>query len=188
MTRSEIEALLPFLANGTLEGKERQTVEQAVSDDSTLQAELEALRAIRKTMQAEESFSPGEVGLARLMNDVEATTPTAANTNSRPRYWQIAAALLLAVVLGQGAYMMRSSDPGGFELAGGDTAMTIAFQPDATEDALRALLLDAGVEFVGGPSALGLYQIGLLEGVSLDQARTVLEASSLIESLEVPEE
>ena len=188
MTRAEIEALLPFLANGSLDGEEREAVEQAVAEDEELRTELQALRAIRETMQAEEAFSPGEVGLARLMKDVEASTPTAANTNARPRFWQIAAAVLLAVVLGQGAYMMRGTDPGGFELAGGETAMTVAFAPTTSEELLRTLLLDAGVETVGGPSALGLYQIGLLDGVTLDQARAALDASALVESLEVPEE
>ena len=187
MTRAEIEALLPFLANETLQGEERQTVEQAVAEDPDLQAELDALRAIRATMQAEETFSPGEVGLARLMRDVEISAPAAANTNARPRIWQIAAAVLLAVVLAQGAFMMRSTDPGGFELAGGDAALTVAFQPATTEADLRQLLLDAGVEIVAGPSALGLYQLALIEGVTLDEARAALQSSSLIESLELPE-
>ena len=72
MTRDEISALLPFLANGTLEGDERAEIEAALAEDAALQAELRALRAIRATMQAEESFSPGEMGLARLMRGVEA--------------------------------------------------------------------------------------------------------------------
>ena len=49
------------------------------------------------------------------------------------------------------------------------------------------LLLDVGVEIVAGPSALGLYQLALIEGVSLNQAKAALESSSLIESLELPD-
>ncbi|MEC8196124.1 MAG: hypothetical protein VX228_07375, partial [Pseudomonadota bacterium] len=74
MTRDEISALLPFLANDTLEGAERAEVEAAVAADAALQAELTALQAIRQQMQADQeaAYSPGEVGLARLMRLVEA--------------------------------------------------------------------------------------------------------------------
>ena len=67
MTRDEIEALLPFLANDTLTGEERQSVEAAVNADPDLLAELAALRAIRQTMQSDMVQSPGDMGLARLM-------------------------------------------------------------------------------------------------------------------------
>ena len=53
MTRDEIEALLVFLANDTLEGEERAAVEAAVAGDLALQAELEALKSIRSEMQAD---------------------------------------------------------------------------------------------------------------------------------------
>ncbi|MEL6204908.1 MAG: hypothetical protein AAFR47_06310 [Pseudomonadota bacterium] len=72
LTQNEIEALLPFLANGTLEGSERTAVEGAVAADPKLDLELSALRAVRERMRAEEiQHSPGTFGLARLMRDVE---------------------------------------------------------------------------------------------------------------------
>ena len=191
MEREEIEALLPFLANDTLEGDERQAVEAAVADDATLAMELSALREIRKTMQAEEIGStPGEFGLARLMRDVDkdAQTSQAAPANVvRPRIWQIAAAVLMAVVVGQAVLLSGSGDTsGGYELAGGgDAALTVTFAPDATEAEIRDTLLDAGVEIIAGPSALGLYQLGLLDGVTADEAEAALRAAEgVVESLD----
>ncbi len=190
MTRDEIIALLPFLANDTLTGEERAEVEAAEVEDAEMQAELAALRAIRNTMQTEQGYSPGEMGLGRLMREVEAEAPAAIRPRATPRWaWQAVAAALLAVVVGQAVFLSRApDDPGGFTLAGADAAFTIAVRPDTTEEALRALLLDAGVEIVGGPSALGLYQLATIEGVTNEQAIAILSASDIVESLEVPDD
>lgn len=207
-SRDDIETLLPFHANGTLEGAERAAVEQALETDADLRADLAALRAIRDTMQAEEAQSPGDLGLARLMRDIEAESrtdmaPTAANDNvvpiARLRLWQAAAVMVLALGLGlnmvrgpdmpdAGGDMARDAAPAaqeGFSLASGTEAdFTVIFAPDATEAAIRALLLEAGVEIVNGPSALGLYGLGLLDSGGDDAARGVLAASEIIDDLQ----
>jgi len=182
MTRDEISALLPFLANDSLQGAERAEVEAAVADDPGLQAELAALKAIRATMQSEQDYSPGEVGLARLMREV-GQAPAERQTG-RSRIWQVAAAVLLAVVIGQAVLQDRGTDPDGFELAGTEAAFSMVVRPETTEAALRQLLLDAGVEIVRGPSALGIYDLALTEGVRLEEARAVLRASAIVESLQ----
>jgi len=185
MTPQEIHSLLPFLANDTLTGEERAEVEAAVAADPALQSQLEALRAIRTTMQAEESYSPGEIGLARLLRDV-GEQPVATRPTSRPWLWQVAAAVLLAVVLGQSFMMTRNGDPGGYQLAGGDAAIIIAISPDATEAQFRELLLNAGVEIISGPSALGFYELKIAEGRTADEVHAILEASAIIESISPP--
>jgi len=208
MTRDDLNALLPFHANGTLAGAERAALDAALETDADLRADLAALCAIRDTMQAEETQSPGELGLARLMRDVEAESrtdmaPTAANDNvvpiARLRIWQVAAALVLAVGLGLNMMPDAGRAPDmdaemseapaaaeqGFALASGGAAdFTVIFAPDATEAAIRALLLEAGVEITSGPSALGLYGLGLLESGRDDAARSVLAASEIIDDLQ----
>lgn len=191
LSREEAEQLLPFLANGTLEGDELIAMQEAVAQDPSLAAELSALRAIRQTMQSEEiGTTPGEFGLARLMRDVgkeEQPASIAPQAVTRSRIWQIAAALLMAVVIGQAVLLSGTGDSGGgFELAGaGGADLTVAFAPDAPEAAIRTLLLDAGVEIIGGPSALGLYQLQLLEGASLDEAEGLLRAAGdIVESVD----
>lgn len=219
--RKEIEALLPFLANGTLEGEDLARVEAALAADPALRAELEALRAIRDTMRAEPPLqSPGELGLARLMRDIDrredhvlpepAPLPDNVVPISRLRIWQIAAAVVLALGVAQALFFGPGPETGAeFELAGGEPAelaaapevdFRVIFAPDATEAEMRALLLETGAEIVAGPSALGFYDIivvqdalasravqGAADGVA-DPARAAFEAAAaagLIETLEV---
>lgn len=200
MTRDDVQALLPFLANDTLAGDERAEVEAAVAADAELQAELAALRAIRETMQADEiDYSPGEMGLARLMRDVDAEAAPVVQRSGiihRPWLWQSVAAVLLAVVVGQAAFQLGSPETGDtFTLASGEepgsalsgAQLSVTFDPDVTEQALRALLLQAGVEIAAGPSEQGLYQLALHEGVTLDAALAALAAADAVASLEVLE-
>ncbi len=183
MTRDEIEALLPFLANDTLTGKDRQQVETAVNADPVLQQDLAALRAIRQTMQSGTVQSPGDLGLARLMRETKAPAKP-----SRPILWQIAAGVLLAVVVGQSALLIKDPVSDGYDLAGQVNPALIGFAPEITESAMRDLLLEAGVKIIGGPSALGLYQFTVLKGITFEQASAILEASDLVETLEPPSE
>jgi len=206
MTDQQIHELLPFRANGTLDGEELAAVEAALAEDADLRGELAVLQAVRDTMQAERAESPGDFGLARLMRDVEAEggtdAPATANDNvvplSRLRIWQVAAAVVLAVGIG---FSLPQVGPGpdpvavrdtdreageGYSLAsGGETAdFTIAFSPDATEREIRAVLLDAGVEIVGGPSAIGLYELGLLDFATVDGASEILSSADIVEDVE----
>lgn len=203
MSYQDIHELLPFRANGTLDGADLAAVDAALAEDADLRAELAALTAIRATMRAEEVASPGDFGLARLMRDVDAETrvaaPVAANDNvvplSRLRIWQVAAAVVLAVgigfnlpQIGPGSAPMERADsePAGFTLASGGAAadFTVVFAPDATEAELRALLLEAGLEIVSGPSALGIYGLGLIDAESSDAAFAALSASAIVEDVQ----
>lgn len=201
MTYQELNELLPFRANGTLEGAELAAVDAALAEDAGLRADLAALTAIRATMQAEEAASPGDFGLARLMRDVDAETrvaaPVAANDNvvplSRLRIWQVAAAVVLAVGLGfnlpqfgAGTAPTDSAEPAGFTLASGGSAadFTVVFAPDATEAEMRALLLETGLEIVSGPSALGIYGLGLIDAETSDAAFAALTASAIVEDIQ----
>jgi anti-sigma factor RsiW len=194
MTRPEVEALLPFLVNGTLEGEEREIVEAALEQDAGLRAELAALAEIRDTMQAEDAgFSPGEMGLARLHKALDreeagATLP-AVDVSARPAsiapVWRIAAMILLVIAVGQAAFLLLGDGRPGFELAGdGGAALVVTVGPDTTEAALRAILISSGLEIVGGPSALGLYELAPVDPeTSLEASREQLEGSGLFDTI-----
>lgn len=198
MTRDEIEALLVFLANDTLEGADRAAVEAAVADDPRLQAELEALKSIRSEMQAGAPAStPGEFGLARLMRDIDRDTaerlsaPAPAQSLDRSGIWKLATAAAVALAALQfGLYVGDRPDPV-YDAAGGGTVqatgstLIVAFNADASEGAIRAALLDQGLVIVDGPSALGLYTLSAPDEAARDAAITAFEGlGGLVESVE----
>lgn len=193
--RRELEELLPFFANGTLEGAELAEVETAIAQDADLAWELEHLQLIRADVKDRVvAQTPGEFGLSRLMRDIDAETvqpvQKAANTNSR--IWQFAAAAAIAVLAVQTTVMYNTPDAPGYELASGGSGvghdgpvLTVAFRETATEGEIRALLTSLDLEIVGGPSALGLYTIGALDEASAESALTELTAANtLVESAE----
>jgi hypothetical protein len=194
--REEIEALLVFLANDTLEGEERAMVEAAVAADPVLQTELATLKAVQADMLDDSAgTSPGEFGLARLMRDIDAepmqTAPEADVV--RPRVWQWAAAAAVALFAAQTAWIFTSPDSL-IELAGGGSGgvvgpkITVAFSEDATEGAIRSLLQAQGLIIVDGPSALGLYTLVADDDAARDAAlRALRGAGSLVESAEAEE-
>lgn len=194
MTRPEIEALLPFMVNGTLEGEELEIVEAALERDAGLRAEYAALAALRDTMQAEEAgYSPGEMGLARLQKaldgDAAFGTPPSDRMTARSAtiapIWRIAAMILLVIAIGQGAVLLRGAGEPSYELAGDNAAaLVVSIRPDTTEAALRAILVETGLEIVGGPSALGFYDLAPLDPETpLDTFRARLEASGLFDTI-----
>ncbi len=202
LSRDEIEALLVFLANDTLEGGERAAVEAAVAADPQLAGELEALRSMRLKMQAEDVSSPGELGLARLMRELDtdaaapvapqAGLPEAANSPTAPgNFWKIAAVVLFGLVVAQTAYIGYDGGTD-FELAGGEETtaraehtIRVAFAEDATEADIRALLLAQGLVIVDGPSAIGLYTLAASDDAARTEAVTALQArDDIVESVE----
>lgn len=202
MSARDLEMDLPFWVNGTLDGDARAALDAALAEDARLAGEAEALGAIRDGMQAEDVRSPGEFGLARLMRDVAkeaavaAPVPQVVPLTRRPWVWQAAAAVALAALVGQTMWSPRGAEQAagratGFELAGAAVpgALAVAFVPGTTEEALRAVLLDAGLEIVSGPSALGFYRLDLPgsadDAAALAAAEAVLRAAeNIVETVE----
>lgn len=194
MDRKDVEALLVFLANDTLEGDERRAVEAAVAADPVLQTELEALKRIRAEMQAEDlAHSPGEFGLARLMRDIDREQPEqiASATIMRPRIWQTVAAAAVALLVAQSIWTWNGSDDT-IRLAGegtGELTIKVAFSGQASEAELRALLQELDLTIVSGPSALGLYVLEAPDKAARDGAIDRLNSeTTLVESAEAEEE
>lgn len=198
-TDEELNLNLPFYVNGTLDADEAARVEAALAQDDVLKADAALLTALRDDMQAETHRSPGEFGLARLMRDVArdeaapVSAPAAANSpvpiQSRTWVWQIAAAVAMALFVGQSLMLSRdqAAGGGGYELASAPAApgLVVSFSPNATEAQIRGLLLDLGLEINGGPSALGLYRLGQAESENLDaEALALRGATGIVESVE----
>jgi len=69
--RLEIEDLLPFYLNGSLNDAERQRVEAALEDDATLQTELDFLVRWRRTVKhSAQDQGVGALGERRLLRSI----------------------------------------------------------------------------------------------------------------------
>lgn len=200
MTHEDAEALLVFLANDTIDGEERAALEAAIVSDPDLARELDALLGMRDTMRAEEMpASPGASGLARLMGEIDAQdinpalvdTSVPANLPWAPRLWKIAAVVLLALLVGQNLYSGRDAGPN-LRLASGESgaldegpSLRVGFAETATEAEIRAVMLDLGLVFVDGPSALGLYTLQAQDAAALDAAlQDLSKRPGLIETVQ----
>jgi hypothetical protein len=191
----DLDLLLPWYVNGTLSGEERRQVEAYLERSSHARDEVELLRALRQQVKDEAvENSPGELGLQRLKREIKQAEQApqsgdrmTGRTITVASFWRpLAVAACLAVVV-QAGVMVGLGDFGGgdtVDIASGPTGlppavMQVTFAPDATEEQIRELLQSAGAAIADGPTALGIYQLRLVdaESTSLDEALTTLRAN-----------
>ena len=187
---NDIEALLPFYVNGSLDPEDRAKVEAELLNNSELTGEVEALTKLRETMQQLEfGTSPGQFGLARLLRDIDRNEEKAP---SKPVFsWSIAVAAVAALVTLGASWMYDRYGPS-IDQASGDTQkrLTVAFQPDATQAEVSNLLIDLELEIVEGPTAIGLYKLvpekGREQNALSELAMELRNRPDLIESVDMP--
>lgn len=136
--------------------------------------------ALRRALKSEPAAVPDpRFGWARLSR---ALPERAASRVGTVRAWQAAAAALLVVALAQGTWIATQGD-GSLRLAGTETSLLVGFRPGTGEAEMRALLREAGMQVVGGPSALGLWKVAAREPVA---ARAALEGAEIVETVSGP--
>lgn len=191
--RDEIETLLPFYLNGTLEGSELATVEDWLASDPAAPAALEAAEAeFSGTMAANEAIRPPADALSRFSKLLDAEAgpvrePQAQSLLSRlwERFMGLpvgvawgAAAALLALVMVQSVL-----EPGGrgndVQVAGTGEDQTklpfalVTFKPDAKMADIATLLGDTGATIIDGPTASGVFRIAIPSETVADYDRIV---------------
>lgn len=174
--RDELEALLPFYLNGTLEGADLAAVEQWLATDPAAAAALaEAELEFSGTSAANEAIRPPADALSRFAKalDAEAGEDRASAPSVLARLWDgfwaiparvawAAAAAAIALVLVQ-----TVMEPGGrapVEIAGTEQPdlpfALVTFRPDARMADVAEFLSDQGAGIVSGPAAGGVFRIG----------------------------
>lgn len=159
--------LLPWLANGTLQGEERERVERHVRDCLTCRVELAEQTALR-TMVQRQPVVPlsADAGFARLRARLDRDTRRR-RSGARRAAWALAATAVIAGIgwmIVVGTRDPVSPQPGEFgTLArpmGYAAHVDVIFAADVREAALRALLEEIDGEIVAGPSEnLGRYTV-----------------------------
>ena len=188
--RDELEILLPFYLNGTLEGDDLDAVEEwLATDPAAADALAEAEAEFSGVSAANEAVQPPADALARFnrMLDAEAGPERRAAPSTLARLWRgflavpssvawgaAAAAIALLMVP---AVMQPVRTVGDFEIAGSEEAdmpfVFVTFKPEATIAVVSAFLADNGATVLAGPAAGGVFKIGIGAKTAADYDRIV---------------
>lgn len=159
----DIEQLLPWYVNGTLDETERARVESHLADNPAARAEVARLQTLAQHVKqdAAEVPSPGEFGLNRLLKAVKEEESQTAP--ARTNWWRQAAAVaaLLVIVVQAGVIYQQVGAPTDIQPLGAVEAPSLRIMVDdeVTIGAVGEALRSMRAEIVSGPSALGLYTV-----------------------------
>jgi hypothetical protein len=190
--RDELEALLPFYLNGTLDGPDLAAVEEWLAADPAGAAALEEAEAeFSGTAAANEAVRLPADALGRFAKALDAEAGpvrAAAAPSAMAQLWNrfmaipvgvawAAAAAAVALVLVQAVL-----EPGGkgdnFEIAGSDELAKmpfafVTFKPEAKIADIAAFLGENGATVLAGPAAGGVFKIGISAETQADYDRLV---------------
>ena len=187
--RDELEALLPFYLNGTLDGADLAVVEDWLATDPSAAAALEEAEAeFSGASAANDAIRPPTDALSRFSKalDAEAGPARAAAPSVFARLWEgfmaipasvawAAAAAAVALVLVQ--TVMQPGGRGPVEIAGtGQADMPFAlvtFKADARLADVAAFLSGQDATIISGPAAGGVFKVGIPAETTADYDRIV---------------
>jgi hypothetical protein len=180
LSERELHQLLPFYVNGSLEGEELDAIKAYLAGSEEARQEVAFLEQLRENIKKQPQVnSPGELGLKRLQREIsrnetlrsgkgEQASDLARKVQLSARagvsvWWRnlAVAACLTLVVLGAFSRDVWLGDGGDMHLAGSENTahIQVTFKPQATEEAIRLLLLETGLTIKEGPSTLGVYRL-----------------------------
>lgn len=170
-------ALLPWLANGTLDGDERERVERHVRRCLPCRAELAAQTRLMVLVQRQPVVPlSADEGFERLRARLD-RTPRGRSRPMRRTLLALAAAAAVAAIglpIATGLLGTRETPPDAYrtlsDAGAGAALIDVIFADGVRESEMRALLEELDAEIVAGPSpGLGRYTLRLR---SPDAART----------------
>jgi hypothetical protein len=203
--KSRFDELLPFYVNGTIGAEDRAWIDSYLRQQPLAENELQWLRAVQTTVQAEAVPASAEVGLERVMQRIHADRRAAAPADEhRLRDWftrllsppvlrpmlagAMAVVALQAVVItslmnpGDDTSPVRTVPPGGVAEHG--AYVKVNFKPDAREADIRMLMIDVQASLASGPGQLGDYYLRVQES-QLAAVTARLGVSEIVDSVAV---
>ena len=172
----EAQDALPWLANGTLAGAERERVQAHVESCAHCRADLALLRTVHAAGPGPDLDFDPDRALARLMPQLDATPPQdktgllqrwrnrmAANDGTWLRAavaFQFCAIAVLAALLARPAAQPDSYRVLGAAGANGMARVVVTFRPDTPEAELRRIVRASGARIVGGPTVTDAWLVG----------------------------
>jgi hypothetical protein len=203
-SRGQFEEWLPWYVNGTLGAEDRAWMTGYLARNPDLQIEVVRLATMRDDMRAALEPATADVGWSRLRQRIAQEKRAAApglmerlratlERFASPPAFALAAALVVVQFGVIGSLVMRHSHdaddfaayrslPGsGF---GSGPILQVTFKQDATERAMRLLLVDIEGALVGGPGQIGTYFVAV-PPARLDAALKRVGESPIVDSVSV---
>lgn len=196
LNEQELEALLPWYLNGTLDADEQQQIDHWLQTSEQAREALEQLQLIQQQVQEQDSVTaPIDMGWQRFKQQLP-TDSQQAQKQASPFNWQRLMATAAAVVIAvQFALLMNIEQPQDGRLLSGDNStvtnpaagVIVKVMPadDASWQALQGLLAQADASIIGGPSSMGLLTLQLSDAQPTDARIELLQSSALITHLQV---
>jgi len=192
--KQELESLLPFYVNGSLNDLDKIRLEKALSEDQHLREELAFVEILQKQVQQQSEQSPGEFGLKRLQRSLkqhqqqQTEQQNSQQTTHGKKGWQFAAIAASLMLVIQTVTIVQQTDD--YRAAGGDNSVqtyadtvSVVFVSNVTVQQMRQLLLEHNIVIIDGPSALGVYRLALTVDPQLT-LKALQMRSDLIESIQ----
>jgi anti-sigma factor RsiW len=194
----EAQDLLPWLANGRLDGAELQRVQSHLATCATCRADLDMLYTLQDVDDLAAPDLDVDKAFARLLPQLDAVAPTdaapvvpgwrtrlAANDG---RWLRAAVGLQFCAIVVLGALLVRPS--GDTQMAaqdaayrvlgaetGADSIVAVTFKPDTPEHELRRIVTASGAHIVGGPTVTGAWMLGSAQAPADVAARLRAESA-----------
>ncbi len=201
--RDEMESLLPFYLNGTLEGDDLTRLETWLNTDPAATAALAAAEMeFAASLEANEALRPRPDALSRFSAALEREAPTRAPRvsllaaafgwlrSAPPALAWTAAAAMLALVAVQTITAGYRGDDGPRVAGAGDTASNlpfalIAFKADAPVERVAAILSETGATIVDGPKPGGFFRVAIpaSDGAQYDAIVKQITDSGLVDGM-----
>jgi hypothetical protein len=207
MTNSEqtakqrFDELVLWYVNGTLDEESKDWVERYLRDHPDARHELSWHHELRGVLDIRHMKIPGDVGLYRLLEQVNAEEEKSRNTlferirslfagmNTRPAF-AVAVVVVVAQAIALGFLVQELRDQE--QLISGYSAtraaanhpnmpaLQVTFKSLATEREIRLLLIQIQGRMIDGPRQLGDYTVSVPEE-RLKEAKSTLEKSDIVE-------
>jgi len=168
----DVSSLIPWYLNGTLSDTERAQVEAFLRDSPDAEPQLQMWRAVQLDSRLQPVTQPGvDFGWQRLRRDLKREQRRGPN-----QFWRMAVAASVLMVVGlQTAILMRQDTgtryapmSGTAEIPGDAWRVQVRFAESAAVADINALLLRVDARVIGGPSALGIYELALPRAAAAD--------------------
>ncbi len=189
-THRDVTELLPWYANGTLDGTERARVEDHVRQCVACRHELDLQQRLAETIRDDTVPTGMTKGLARLHAQIDLADAAVVPTLEPMAWWRrpsllvplIAAqfaviAVLLFVDKSPGVATFRTLASPSSTVYSRD-AVVVIFDPATTQQRVQALLRELDARIVDGPNTRGAYTLELpndSQAATLERMRAMPE-------------